>query len=178
MPTATPELPVLRIDYPAAEVVRRLEAAARKGKLPGFEPGSGNELFRVSDFGRPFESRLVAKVLESDASGSTLGFSVQMKPVMPAVFALILAITIWPGVWLTHSMLRAYFSGYDYQTWMWYLPLTVPFVPLALFSAWRKSTSTAADEAPKIVDRVSAQLNGQPDPAAAGATAVTFAGRT
>ena len=55
---------------------------------------------------------------------------------------------------MTDSMIRTYFSGYDIATWKWYLPLTAPFVPWAMWSAIRKSQVSARGQAAELVEKV------------------------
>lgn len=80
---------------------------------------------------------------------------------MAVVFGVILVLTVWPGVWLTDSMIRSYFTSYDYKTWMWYLPLTAPFVPWMMWSAWRRSRASALEEAVRLIERVRELTDGQ-----------------
>ncbi|MBX3403707.1 MAG: hypothetical protein KF699_09895 [Phycisphaeraceae bacterium] len=153
----------------AEAIVARLDEAARRGKLPGFSAarsgrggGAGGTLFTITDFGSPFESIMVATVVRAD-SGTHLSFEVRLKPLMPAVFAAVLVVTVWPGVWLTDSLLRTYSSWYmslpDWATYAWYLPLTVPFCPPAFMAAVRKSRAAAAAEARELIDKVGALLH-------------------
>jgi hypothetical protein len=83
----------------------------------------------------------------------------------PWIFALILVLTIWPGVWLTDSMLRSYWDWYSatpwWSTYVWYMPLTVPFCPVAMRSALRKSRAAAAAEIPAILAKVAAAADGK-----------------
>lgn len=142
-----------------ADIAERLEQSARKGKMAGFSRSGGvagsGELFRVSDFGAPFESVLIASgAVDPESPGTRVGFRVQLKPTIPVVYALALAFSIWPGVWLTDSLLRTYFTGYDYQTWMWYLPLTVPFCPWGFWKAYRKSKESGRVEAHAIATKI------------------------
>ncbi len=153
--------PVTIIDCPGtpAEVLERLDSAARRGKLPGFakaqKPGS---MFTIADFGAPFESVLEAR---GEAAGSGTRLEVlppRLKPLFPWAFALILALTIWPGGWLTDSMMRSYWDWYSAGPWwityIWYMPLTVPFCPLAMRSALRKSRAAAAAEMPELIKKI------------------------
>jgi len=103
-------------------------------------------LFTVRDFGGPFES-----ILEARLADRQLHFTTRLRTTMTWVYFVILVATVWPGVWLTDSMLRTYFTGYDYLTWMWYLPLTAPFVPWAMWAAIRKSRVRGRTEAAEII---------------------------
>lgn len=148
------ELPTIRISLAADEVVKRLDEASRRGKMPGFHRGSNaGPLFTVTDFGTPFESVLEARQ-ESTPTGTDLAFTVRMKPRMAWLYGIVLVATVWPGVWVTDSMLKTYFPGTNLYTWWWYLPLTVPFVPLGLWSAVRKSRVSGLAEGREIIRKV------------------------
>lgn len=158
---------VIHCALPAAEILDKLDTAARRGKLPGFQRGAaaaGAPLFEITDFGTPFEARLLATFSQAEG-GTLLTFPpIRLKPLFPWAFALILVLTIWPGAWLTDSMLRTYWDWYSARAWWvtyaWYLPLTVPFCPMAMLSALRKSRDSAAAEIPAILDKIAAAIGG------------------
>lgn len=155
----------------AIEIVAALEAAARRGKMAGFHRLAGTTpvqgvICTVSDFGAPFESVLETKAAAAPSggvgeSGTELSFSLRLKTKLAWVFGIVLVASVWPGVWLTDSMLRTYFTGYDFRTWMWYLPLTAPFVPLALFTAIARSKASAQIEAAEIIERIRTIVGGR-----------------
>ncbi len=167
-------MPRLRTSLSTEDVRRRLDAAARKGRLPGLhlEGTSDTELFEVREFGRPFESSLIA-VRASRAGGGADGgadapgdieFRVKLRPTIPWIFAIVLIVSIWPGIYLVDSMLRHYFSWYSsIQTWWWYLPLTVPTSPWAIWSAVKKSRASAAAEAGAIIQKIGAEIGTHPE---------------
>ncbi len=126
----------LRTAHTPEQVLERVGQRARRGKLPGFEhaPSGADWLFSVTDVGTPFEGRVLVHAAR-DGDSTELRFESKLKPTLPAVFAILLLVTIWPGVWMTDSLLVTYFSWYRIETWWWYLPLTIPFVPFA----WRKA---------------------------------------
>lgn len=154
----------MRCRLSPAEIRARLDSAARKGNLPGWQSADGSanprpELFAITDFAGPFEHILSARA-EPGTDGTTLRFELRVKPTMPLVYLAVLVATVWPGVSLTDSMLRSYFTGYDWRTWMWYLPLTVPFVPLALAGAWKKSRRSAKAQAADLIAKVAGLIDG------------------
>lgn len=159
-PTVPATLPTITVAGEPASILTRLEAAAKRGKLAGFRAISSTSpdgLFVIQDFGGPFESTLTARAVPQ-AGSTELAFSRRMQPRLAWVYLVVLIITVWPGVWLTDSMLRTYFTGYDYQTWMWYLPLTAPFVPWAMWVSIRKSRRTGDAEAVRIIGEVATLL--------------------
>jgi len=152
MPAATPP-PALATPLDAAEVLRRLEALSRRGKLPGFEPGRDGALFTTAAFGEPFDHRLEAR-----AEAGTLRYSLRMLPKLPAIYAALIAFSIWPGVWLTDSMIRAYFDSYDFPTWIWYMPITVLPLPPMVLRMLRRSRAAASEHAAELAQRIAAEL--------------------
>lgn len=150
-------LPTIRTGLTVSEVLDRLESAARRGKLPGFARGPGSPAFMLTDFGTPFESVLEAHAATTEGT-TMLSFRLRMKTGLASGFLATLVFTVWPGVWMTDSLLRTYFSSYDFATWKWYLPLTAPFVPLAMWTAVKRSRRSAQSEGRELIQRVGAML--------------------
>lgn len=161
-----PDVPLPRVvcGVSVDEAVASLEAAARRGKMPGFHRAESKHgagvAFVVTDFGTPFESVLVARS-NVVGVGCELRFETRLKPLMPWVFAIALILTVWPGVWLTDSMLKTYFTGYTWATWMWYLPLTVPFLPPAMWAAIKRSRTSARAEVLAMIETIGTALGGK-----------------
>lgn len=132
----------LVVSLPREEVFARLEALARRGKLPEFSPGKERVLFSVHAYGAPFDHRLEG-VARQVGPSLRISLRLRMLPKLPAIFGILTLLSIWPGVWLTDSMLRTYFNTYDYQTWMWYLPLSIVPLPWALRAMFRRSRAAA-----------------------------------
>lgn len=147
------EIREVRAHLGAPEILDRLDTAARRGRLPGFHRGAGS--FRIRIFGQAFERELVASIAH-DGGGSVIRFRLRLMPMMPLVFGITTLVTIWPGVWLTDSMIKAYYPPAQdwWPTWAWYLPLTVLPLPWAARSMWRKSQATAAEEVRKTIEAV------------------------
>jgi hypothetical protein len=157
-------LPNVLSPLSSIEILSRLDNAARRGKLPGFHKGDGDVLFFLADFGTPFESALLAQGTPS-GSGTSLIFSLRIKPLMPWIFIASMVLSVWPGIWLTDSMLKTYFSGYTMSIWwtcVWYLPLTVPFVPIGTMQALKRSRVSAQEAAIELIRKVQA-LVGEPE---------------
>jgi hypothetical protein len=160
-----PGLPVLTTKLPRDEVVKRLESAARKGKLAGFEKREGPELFEVEAFSTPFDHLLLAMATQ-DSAGTKLSFRLHMLRKSPAIFAATIIVSIWPGLPLTHSMLVTYFSSYSHvATWVtaaWYLPLTVVpffwFVPKSLKRSGKEARESAREQILKLRDLLDGTL--------------------
>ena len=146
------------------EILMRLEKAARRGELPGFERGgpaiSGTTAaFYVDADAVPFEGVLIAIASTSagESPGTMLHLHTRLKRRMPWVFFVVLALTAYPGVLLTESMIRTIVPGWAWlwsTVWWWYFPLSVISIPLALIPAIRKSRTMAALSAAAAAARV------------------------
>jgi hypothetical protein len=148
------------------EIVSKLDAAARRGRLPGFHKGEGAALFRITDFGHPFEFILEANATPSGPC-TELRFTLRMKPLLPRIFIASMILSVWPGVWLTDSMMQTYFGWYNpnhlwWVTYAWYLPLTVPFVPLGIAQALKKSRINAQIGAIDLIGKIQALVGDPP----------------
>lgn len=142
----------LELPHPPEKVVELLETAAKRGRLPGFERGTGGRLFTVSLFSEPFDHDLIAWVAETNGGGTRLRFEVRLRRMMPIVTIVVVALTIWPGVWLTHSLLVTYSETYrgwceavPGLTYWWYLPMAIVPLPWA-YASIRRKVRTRLDE--------------------------------
>lgn len=154
-----PTLPdALVVALPRDEVVARLDALARRGKLPECTLNRGNIVFSVQAYGAPFDSVLEG-IARPGIQPLRIDLRLRMLPKLPLIFALVILLTIWPGVWLTDSMLRTYFgTWYDFQTWMWYLPLTIIPLPWTLRGMVRRSRLAARLSAAEILADITPAL--------------------
>jgi len=126
---------------PVAEdqVRERLGELSRRGKLPGFGPSKvAGEACEFVAFGDPLDYA-IGVVPER----GRLRFHARMKRRTPVIFAVISLLSIWPGSWLTDSMLRSYFESYDWNTYAWYIPLTALPLPW-MFVRMRKKSRAGA----------------------------------
>ncbi len=151
---ASPHLPSVRTDLPPAEILRKLDAAARRGKLGGFTPGQpggagDTPLFTVRDVGTPFEGEVAATL-----SGGELRFTTRLYRRMPMVLVIILIVSVWPGVWLMESLMNVYWPSVGKYTWWWYLPLTIISGPPAYFGAMKRSRAVLYEDAVKVIESV------------------------
>ncbi len=156
-PLSTP-LPEIPTPLDAGEITRRLDLAARRGRLPGYAAteGAAGTLFEVRDFGAPFEG-----VLRARLEGGVLRFSTAVQPRVPAIMAVILLLTIWPGVWFTESALASFFPSTPYMwewTWWWYLPLAIASAPWVMWSAMKKSRASIHSGAHELIGKIAAEL--------------------
>jgi hypothetical protein len=157
-------LPDLAVPMSAEAVLARLDEAARRGKLPGYEPGGPpGVLFRLECPGMPFEAWLDAGTVALSPDGLTLRFSTRFKPLMPWVFVAILVLSVWPGVVVTESLIASIIPGSFWRwTWWWYLPLTILSAPWAWMVAMKRSRATIAAEAQLSIDALAQILGTKP----------------
>lgn len=150
----------------APEVAVALSKAGRRGKLPGYDAPDDTS-FRVDCDAVPFEYALVGSI--KPVSGQDPSTQVQLslvrRPLMPTIFALTIAVSIWPGVWLTDSILGVYWSTYSrwsasmpWLTYAWYLPLTVLPLPWMWRSFANKSKAQALASARKLVKAIEQEV--------------------
>jgi len=159
-PHANGALPAVRTTLAPEEILDRLDRTARRGRLPGFQRG-GRGLFSVEAHGYPFDAELIAREAPAGGQGRDLRFRVRMRRRLPLLFALVLAATVWPGVYFMDQLIPGEW-GLP-ATWMWYLPLTIlplPWVWAALLRRSRQSNRAAAREA---VRRIGAELGAPVD---------------
>ena len=153
------DLALIRTRLSADEIFDRVGRLSQRGRLPGFAGGRGGVLFVATAFGRPFDRTLEARAVEG-TDGTDLRFTSRLKRSLPWAFVAITALTIWPGVWLTDSLLRTYFDWYRFATWMWYLPVSVLPLPWAVRTIVRRSESAAAESARELIERICAAIDG------------------
>ncbi|MBY0112143.1 MAG: hypothetical protein K2Y21_04935 [Phycisphaerales bacterium] len=139
-------------------VVRRMRALSQRGKLPGFEETADG--FKALAYGWVFDYDLRYSVQEG-ANGSTLVPTLELKRKMPAIVIAALLLSIWPGVWITDSMLATYFSWYPREFWKtcaWYLPVTVLPMPWVWKTAMGRSRMLAEESARELAERIEKEL--------------------
>lgn len=141
-----------------AEVARTL---SRKGKLPGYRAGSATrgDVVAFHGFGEPWDFEVSAKVA-GEGDKSRVWFEGRVLPKSPLIFLIVSVLSVWPGVWLTDSMLKAYFSGYDWNTYLWYIPLTALPVPWMAWRMWTRSLRSAREHAAETIPKLQHAMTG------------------
>lgn len=149
--------------FSPAETLDRIRTLSRRGKLPNFttDPTANAMNFTVAAFGHPFDHVLRATITPA-SGGSTVTCSVAMAMRVPLIMAVVLVLTIWPGVWLTDSMLKTYFTGYDFNTWLWYIPLTVLPIPFMWRKWHQQSVRQAVEHANESIEQIRACVTATP----------------
>jgi hypothetical protein len=143
--------PVRRIAQPPAVIVDRAARLAKQGKVPGFHQSDAG--FRFTAFGEPLDYTVAVSAVPSGSS-TELKADGRLPAKMPILIALLTVISVWPGMYLTDSMLRTYFSWYTMPTWVWYLPLMVLPVPVFFWRAVKKSRAAAVQHAEEVLDTI------------------------
>jgi len=145
--------------------MERLGALAKRGKLPGFEDRSEAELvshsdthaFRVLVFGNPYDRELLGTIAPAGES-SSIELESRLLRKFPTIVIVVMVLALWPGVWLTDSMLATYFSWYPNNFWItaaWYLPLTLLCIPV-LWKQFSKSEAGCASETAELLKKIAA----------------------
>lgn len=148
------ELPTLETSLTSEEVFGRLLKLSKQGKLAGYAHQAGATHATVDAHGNPFDSDL--KILHT---GQAVEFELAMRKKLPVIFAVLLVITVWPGLPLTESFMltmgwyERLVSG-SFETWMWYLPMTILPIPFVWRSSMMKSVRSAHEHALETVEKV------------------------
>lgn len=137
------------------QVFARLDALCKRGKLPDYRRDGSR--FRLSAYGNQMDKTLVGHVTARDG-GSRIGFEIERQWKMIWIYAAVTVLTIWPGMSLTDSMLSTYFTGYDFATWKWYVPIVVLPTPIFAWLEVRKSDRMARVSAAEMIERIRAGL--------------------
>ena len=157
-----PVLPDVHVTLDADEIRSRMDAASRRGRVPGVHLREGEVLFEVDGCGTPFEHHLFARG-ESSAGGTRISFSLARRARVPLIFLVLIAVSIWPGVHFMDQLIPGEWGWIP--TWTWYLPLTVLPAPWLWLSTVRKSRAIAAADATSLIEKIRAELGAPPQSA-------------
>lgn len=163
---------IIKTGMECDEAITALERAGRRGKLPGFARADGCAFVLDCD-AIPFEYQIRGRVEPTpnptDSPRSRVSLRISRKKLMPTVFAATLLFTIWPGVWLTDSLIATYWSAYGrwtgsmpWLTYAWYLPIAVLPLPWLWKSLLRKSEAMARESAASQITAIHGELNTEP----------------
>jgi hypothetical protein len=156
-----------------AAIVERLSKRAKLGKLAGFRavaPDSGAGAARrfTMPAGAGVYDHLLTVRVTPEGEGSRLTFVLAMQRRVPTIAAAILVFSLFPGLWLTDSMLSSYSDWYsaNVETWWWYIPMFLLTLPVM----WKQlvvSVASAREEAGQIAGALRKEL-GARDAASTG----------
>lgn len=151
----TPEFSDVVVAATPDEIRARLDIAARRGRVPGLHAGKGDILFHVDGCGTPFEHHLIARGTP-DEGGTRIGFALERQKRVPAIFAFVLILTVWPGVYFMDQLIPGEWNWI--KTEYWYLPLAIVPIPWFWRSTSRKSLKIATEDAASIVQKIRAEF--------------------
>jgi hypothetical protein len=104
---------------------------------------------------------------ETGEGGTRLRFRTLLPLRLPLAVGLVLVLSVWPGVWLTDSMLVTYWGWYGarvaalpWLTYAWYLPLMLP-LPWVYKRVLDRSNEAATRSARELIGRMAGVLDGR-----------------
>jgi len=148
-------LPVVRTELGPDEILSRLDRAARRGGLPGFETDGAGD-FRVAVFGNPFDRELVASISPA-GDGSEIRFRPALLRKAPTILLASVAVSIWPGIEFVDILTPTSW----WPTWTWYLPLVIVPPILMAPGMWKKSETAAAKHAREQISVIAKRVEGE-----------------
>lgn len=151
-------LPFIATPLTAEQVLDRLATASKRGRLAGFQPASRPALFHAAAHGNPFDGVLTGSLREG-----RLEFSVRMLPKLPAIFAFVIILTIWPGVYLMDTLIPGEWGWIP--TWWWYIPITVLPIPWMWRGLMKRSRAAIDASAKEAIAKIAQELGANSDPA-------------
>ncbi len=150
-----PSLPVLVTALESAQIPRRLDALARRGKLAGFRALTP-DTFTTDAFGEPFDHDLIGAI-EDAGDRRRIRFHLRMRRRMVVVFAILCLLTIEPGRYLLDQFIPGEWNWID--TRIWYYPLTILPLPWMWHRMLRKSRRTSYEHALEQIERIRVALD-------------------
>jgi hypothetical protein len=158
-----PDLPALVVESSPQQIVEKLETAARRGRMAGFERGVDNGvLFKTAAFGGPFDGELEARAEVVPNGATRLHFSTRMKQRTLWIFIVILLVSIWPGAPITQSLLATWFPWWPWlwgaPFYWWYLSISIIGSPWSVWSAVKKSRLGISQSAVEMLGKVEGEL--------------------
>lgn len=152
-PEAT--LPTIVTRLTRRDILAVATRLSKAGKLPGFAPETHGGLFIADAHAWPLDRVLVVRATEDRAGDATLTFELKPRLRVALFLLLVCLVAVWPGVWITHSMLGVYFDWYSWPLWvtcLWYIPMTAGPLPWVALSLLRKSKKEAYESARSIIE--------------------------
>lgn len=158
-------LPTLTTTLTPDQVIQRLQALAKRGKLPDFKildegVSPTARRFQMLAFGSPYDRDLFGEA-RRESTTTAISFTSRLKRKFPIIVIVTMIVSLWPGVWLTDSMLSTYFSWYPRQFWVtcaWYLPLTLAAIPM-LWKQYTKSERLTHAETLETIQKIAAAID-------------------
>jgi hypothetical protein len=176
-------LPTIHTPLSQSQVLGRLLTAAKRGRLPGYEPGGHGGLFSMAAHGHPFDAILIAtyeplpengdrearregeggagRQGEPHAAtpGGRLVFRSRLNRKLPAIFAIVLLATVWPGVHFMDQLIPGEWGWIP--TWWWYLPVTALPLPWVWRGLMKRSRGSIDRSAREMIGRIAREIDGR-----------------
>jgi hypothetical protein len=118
------------------------------------EPG---RIAAVTAFGGVYDYDLLLHVRPRGTAGSSIDFEMRLLRKVPIIAVLLIVVSVFPGLQLTHSMLSIYFSWYTIDTWWWYLPLVALSLPF-MWNQFKASRAEAHRDASVTIGKIETLL--------------------
>ena len=147
-------LPAIRTALTPELVREKLTFASKRGRMAGFDGSPAEGLFTVAAHGHPFDGQLIGDMAEG-----RLSFRVKMLRKMPAIFAIVLVLTVYPGEYFMDQLIPGQWGWIN--TWWWYGPITVLPLPWMWRSLMRKSWAAIDASAHEAIGKIAAEIQGQ-----------------
>ena len=137
-------------------MLSRLQTASKRGRLAGYQQIEGPGLFRVAAHGQPFEGELIGTL-----GNGQISFEAPMLQRLPIVFAVILLLTVWPGVYFMDELVAQFVPSLwrPWVTYYWYIPITVIPLPWMWRGIMRKSRATIDASAREMIAKIAKELD-------------------
>lgn len=147
-------LPSVRTPLTPARVIDLLARESKRGRLAGFKalgPGSAS----VTAFGGVYDHDLLihARAASTPTGSTTVSCELHLQRKMPIIAVALFVFTIMPGLPITDSMLKIYFSWYTIETWWWYMPLVLLSAPL-MWKQFRSGQREAQRDALATIEKI------------------------
>lgn len=158
-------LPRVVSPMPASDLQKALSLRAKQGKLAGYQK-QAERGFTLDAAGGIYERTLIATIISDTADKdehTEIWFEGKLKRTIPIVVIVVLVFTLWPGVWLTDSILSTWFGWYRLGIWWtsaWYIPLTLLAVP-AVWAQFKKSERESWEDAHKAIEKIARVGDGE-----------------
>lgn len=150
-------VPGIRAESDPAAVMEAISTASKRGRMPGFRR-TGDSTFEVALFGSPFDRMLVGRI-EAAEGGAIVRFDVRTPPLLPWIFAVLLIVSIWPGIVLVDHLIPGDWGWWP--TWWWYLPLTIIPTPFTWQWAMKKTDATTYASSQETLAAIAKEVGGR-----------------
>jgi hypothetical protein len=159
-PTWADPLPAVHLPsgMSASDVLATLSKESRRGRLAGFKKQT-DRAFVCDAFGTLYD-----RTLRGTIGADHITFVGEPRRKLPIIVIVVFALTLYPGVLLTHTMLAMWFGWYPRELWItvaWYVPATLIAIP-ALIKHYRASERASRGHAQETIAKIEKALQAAP----------------